>query len=71
MCFGSQKTETVKPAEAPPAPEATPDEVIPSEESSETGNTRKTIKKKASGLSSYQTNPLSINSTGSGLNVPY
>lgn len=64
MCFSS-KTTTATAAEAPPAPEATPESVIASESTQETANERKQTKVKASGLDAYRTD-----NGSSGLNVP-
>lgn len=67
MCFGSERT--VKAAEAPPAPEATPEAVIAPEETTTASNDRKQKKAKATGLDAYRTD-LGITDKGSGINVP-
>lgn len=70
MCLGGGSTQVVqKPAEAPPAPEATPEEVIAPEETSAKGKEKKQAKTKASGLDAYRSD-INTGGTGTGLNVP-
>lgn len=71
MCFGSGgSSPPVQPAVAPPAPEATPEEVIPSEDSSALGNDKKNVKKKAAGLTTYKTDLSVPNATDTGVSIP-
>lgn len=65
MCFSSSN-QTVKAAEAPPAPEATPEEVIAPEATETKQQERKQTKQKAAGLDAYRTDI----GASSGLNVP-
>ena len=65
MCLGSSKPEVVKPAEAPPAPEATPEDIIAPEATDEKARQRKQQKTKATGLDAYKTS-----TDVTGLNVP-
>lgn len=65
MCLGSSKTPTATAAEAPPAPEATPEEIIAPEDTQVKAQEKKQTKVKASGLDQYRTD-----NGSSGLNVP-
>lgn len=65
MCFGSSKTPNAVAAEAPPAPEPTPEEIIAPEETQVKAQEKKQTKVKASGLDQYRTD-----NGSSGLNVP-
>ena len=67
MCFGGE--QQIKAAEAPPAPEPTPEEVITSEDTTAKSNDRKTRKAKATGLDAYKTD-LGLAGDKGGLNVP-
>ena len=69
MCLGGSKQTTATPAVAPPAPEATPEEVIAPEETTAKGKEKKQAKTKATGLDSYRSD-INTGGTGSGLNVP-
>ena len=69
MCLGGNKTTTSTPAVAPPAPEATPEEVIAPEETMSKGKEKKQAKTKATGLDGYRSD-INTGGTGSGLNVP-
>lgn len=69
MCLGGGTREVIKAAEAPPAPEPTPEEVITSEDTTAKSNDRKTRKAKATGLDSYKTD-LGLAGDKGGLNVP-
>ena len=70
MCLGGgTTTEVIKAAEAPPAPEPTPEEVITSEDTTAKSNDRKTRKAKATGLDAYKTD-LGLAGDKGGLNVP-
>ena len=68
MCFGGDQQQ-IKAAEAPPAPEPTPEEVITNEDTTAKSNDRKTRKAKATGLDSYRTD-LGLAGDKGGLNVP-
>lgn len=72
MCLGGSSSSTpAKAAEAPPAPEATPEELITTEETATKAKDRKQTKTKAAGLDNYRTdNGLNTDTGGSGLNVP-
>lgn len=67
ICFSSN--QQAKAAEAPPAPEATPESVIAPEDTTGKASERKQTKAKGTGLSNY-TNDLNTDGGGSGLNVP-
>ena len=68
MCFGGDQQQ-IKAAEAPPAPEATPEEeVMAPEETIDKGNDRKQKKIKGTGLDNYRTD-LGVSDKGTGLNV--
>ena len=69
MCLGGGTREVIKAAEAPPAPEPTPEEVITSEDTTTQSNDRKTRKAKATGLDDYKTD-LGLAGDKGGLNVP-
>ena len=69
ICLGGSKSTPAKAAEAPPAPEATPEEVVLKEDTSTKQNERKQTKTKASGLDNYRSD-LGTGDTGSGLNIP-
>lgn len=65
MCFGSHSAPQAVAAEAPPAPEPTPEEVIAPEETQAKATEKKQTKAKARGLDNYRTD-----NGSSGLNVP-
>lgn len=65
MCLGSSEAPKAVAAEAPPAPEPTPEEVIAPEETTAKAQEKKQTKIKASGLDAYRTD-----NGSSGLNVP-
>ena len=67
MCFGGDQQQ-IKAAEAPPASEATPEEVMAPEETIDKGNDRKQKKIKGTGLDNYRTD-LGVSDKGTGLNV--
>ena len=70
ICLGGGQTQTVvKPAEAPPAPEPTPEEVKTPEATEAKSSERKQAKTKRTGLGAYQSD-LGTGDSGSGINVP-
>ena len=69
ICLGGNSNSTAKAAEAPPAPEAAPEEVVLKEDTSTKQNERKQSKNKASGLDNYRTD-IGTGGAGSGLNIP-
>ena len=62
MCLGSSKSAA--PAAAPPAPEAAPEEIIPTEKTSAQSEERKSTKAKASGLRDYVNPDLNTGTEG-------
>ena len=71
ICLGgSSSSKVATPAVAPPAPEATPEEVITPEDTTVKANERKQAKAKGTGLTNYISPDVNVGDSGSGVNVP-